>query len=94
MICFNHTSVFYTNNTSWKIAMKNKFNAQTLTGSPSGNLCRYVLVSLIVLNMSYIFGQSTRSIESRCVVNTLSHLDLLQSHGTTEFRRKNAHYKF
>ena len=48
--------------------MNNKFNAQTLTGNPTGNLLCHVLASH-ALNMSCSFGQSARSIESRWVVN-------------------------
>ena len=53
--------------TSWKVLINNKFKAQTLTWNPSGYLCCHVLASR-ALNMSCSFGQSARSIESRCLV--------------------------
>ena len=53
--------------TSWKMLTNNKFKAQTLTGNPTGNLRCHVLASR-ALNKSLCFDQSTRSIESRCVV--------------------------
>ena len=49
--------------------MNIEFKAQTLTGNPTGNLngnLRHILASR-ALNMLCSFGQSERSIESRCV---------------------------
>ena len=43
-----------------------KFEVQTLTENPTGNSRCHVLASR-ALNMSCSFGQSARSIESRCV---------------------------
>ena len=38
MFCFNHASTFYTsNNIEKKLLINNKFEAQTLTGSPTAN---------------------------------------------------------
>ena len=47
-----------------KILIDNKFEAQTLTGNPTGNSRLYALASR-ALNMSCSFGQSARSTESR-----------------------------
>ena len=71
MFCFNHASAFYTNNNIVKMLMNNEFKAQTLTGNSSGNLRRHVLASR-ALNMPCSFYQSSRSIESRCVVMDLN----------------------
>ena len=63
--------------TQWKMLINNKFNAQTLTGSPTGNYHCPLLVSH-ALNMSCSFSQSVHSIESRCVVSymaLLGHID-------------------
>ena len=67
MLCFNHASVFYAHTNIMKMSMNNKFEAQTLIGNPTGNLRCHVL-ALRILHMSCRFGQSARSIESRCVV--------------------------
>ena len=48
--------------------INNKFEAQILTGNYTGNFRCHALASR-ALNMSCNFGQSARSIESRCVVN-------------------------
>ena len=56
--------------TSWKMLMDNKFKAQTSTGTPAWNSHCHVLFSH-ALNMSCSFGQSVRSIESRCMVMVL-----------------------
>ena len=53
--------------TSWKMLMNDEFQAQTSTGNPTGNSRCHILASC-ALNMSCSFGQSTCSIESRCVV--------------------------
>ena len=50
-----------------KMLINNKFEATFLTGNPTGNSRCHVLTSR-ALNMSCNFGQSVRSIESRCVV--------------------------
>ena len=47
---------------SRKMFINNKFEAQTLTGNPTGNSRCHLL------NMSRSFGQSARSLENRCVV--------------------------
>ena len=73
MFCFNHASAFYTSNREHRekrVLVNYKFKAQTLAGNRTGNLCCHVLASLGLneLNMSCSFGQSVRSIGSRCVV--------------------------
>ena len=67
MLCFNHASAFYMNNNIVKMLINNKFKAQTLTANPSGNVRCHVLKSR-ALSVYCSFGQSARSIESRCVV--------------------------
>ena len=67
-ICF-----FIRATTSWKLLMNNKFKAQTLIGNPTGIVLCHVLASR-ALNISWSFGQSGFSIESRCVVITLFRL--------------------
>ena len=67
MFCFNHASAFYTSNNIVNMLMNNKFNAQPLTGNPTGNY-RCQLLASGALNMSCYFSQWARSIESRCVV--------------------------
>ena len=52
---------------SRKMLINNKFEAQTLTGNSTGNSRCHAFASR-ALNMSCSFGQSARSIESRCVV--------------------------
>ena len=52
---------------SRKMLINNKFEVQTLNGSPTGNSHCHALASL-ALNMSCSFGRSARSIESRCMV--------------------------
>ena len=51
--------------TSWKMLMNFEFKADTSTGKPTGISRCHTLASR-ALNMSCSFGQSARSIESRC----------------------------
>ena len=68
MFRFNHASTCYTSdNIENKMWINNKVEAQTLTGNPDKISRCYALASR-ALNMSCSFGQSARSIESRCVV--------------------------
>ena len=55
---------------SWKMLMNNEFKADTSTGNPTGNSRCHTLTSR-ALNVSCSFGQSARSVESRCVVNLI-----------------------
>ena len=53
--------------TSWKMLMNMEFKADTWTGNPTRNSRCHTLASR-ALDMSCSFGQSERSLESRCVV--------------------------
>ena len=62
-----------------KMLINNKFEAQTLTGNPTGNSCCHALASR-ALNKSCSFGQSGRWIESRCIVTmTTQHWCLIKN---------------
>ena len=52
MFCFNHASSFYTSNNIEKMLIDNKFDAQILTGNPTGN-SRCHALALRALNISY-----------------------------------------
>ena len=58
---------FYTSNNIEKKMINNKFKAQTVTRNPTGNSRCHALASC-AFDMSCRFGQSVRSMESRCVV--------------------------
>ena len=73
MFCFNHACTFYTSdNIERDMLINNKFKAQTLIRIPTGNSRCHALMSR-ALNVSCSFGQSARSIESRCVVMETSY---------------------
>ena len=54
--------------------MNKQFKAYTSTGNPNVNSRRYEMASSCALNVSCSFGQSARSIESRCVFTPISEL--------------------
>ena len=57
MFCFSQTSAFY--KSSWKMLMNNKFEAQFLTGNPTGNSRCHVLASR-ASNMSWLNRKQVR----------------------------------
>ena len=63
----------------WKMSIDNKFQAQILTGNPTGNSCCHALSSC-ALNISCSFGQSAHSIESRCVVKIMDWSQIIDTY--------------
>ena len=67
IFCFNHASAFYTSNNNMNNVLNNVFKADTATRNPTWSSRCHTLAPR-ALNMMCSFGQSARSIESRCVV--------------------------
>ena len=87
MFCFNHASPAVLSiraTISREMLIDNKFEAQTVTGNSAGISRCHDLASR-ALNVSGTFGQSARSIESRCVVITIR-----RSHNYTIYTIENS----